>query len=71
MRPEELAQALRDALEADDPEAFIGEFDARHPVTIDGKFNLTAIATVLISRMNTPTTNPPLFYKDPYAGDGL
>lgn len=70
MRPEELAQALKDALQADDPEAYIDD-RGHNRVTIDGHFNLTAIATVLISRMNTPTTNPPLFYKDPYAGDRL
>lgn len=44
---ERLARAIYVALETADQKAFIGEFSTTNRVTVDGKFDLLALARVL------------------------
>jgi len=46
------ARALYDALKKTAPSAFITDFDLECPVTIDGTFNLHALATLVLINLN-------------------
>lgn len=48
---EDLARALLDILEEDDPDAFIGQFETSERIAIDGRFNLMDVARKLRETM--------------------
>jgi hypothetical protein len=49
---EATARAIYDALRQADPAAYMDEFDMEFPVTIDGRFQLHALAALVLIHLN-------------------
>jgi hypothetical protein len=55
---EGLAKAIYDALESNDPEAYLGPFVANQPITIDGKFDLISVARAVAASFRASDRKP-------------
>jgi hypothetical protein len=52
--PIDLAEAILAALDQDDPNAFLGEFDIGSRTTVDGEFELMMVAERILKKLREP-----------------